>query len=370
MGAILSRFVRRTETMLNTHSRMMILLVAVALITFGLTLVANAWLSEPAGMDPDWMPPTAVSTITSTTTVLNKVSTVPAVTPLVVAVQQTFTPIPSATATPLPSPTAIPTATPTQTPAPDYTPTPLPTPTTAVWPTPFNEISRTVRVPILMYHYVSTPPEDADKYRIDLSVEPALLRQQLTYLAENGFTAIDLYDLSLAISNKRALPDKPIILTFDDGYIDNYENAYPLLEEFGFQGTFFVITDFVDQNHPAYMSWDMLRELHAAGHRIESHTLNHPDLSQMSREGMYGQIAGAQQAIAEQIGHTPRYLCYPGGRYDETTIEVLQELDLWGAVTTQGGRWHGFEDRYEWRRVRISYDTNMEDFIRAIEPSE
>lgn len=94
-----------------------------------------------------------------------------------------------------------------------------------------------------MYHYVSTPPDDADIYRRDLSTEPEMFRQQMAYLAENGFTPIDFYDLSLAIVNKSTLPDKPVILTFDDGYLDNYQNAFPVLQEYGFTGTFFIITD-------------------------------------------------------------------------------------------------------------------------------
>lgn len=349
--------------MFNIQSRVIILLFGLVGIVLAVMLAVSMWLNDTNHLEAEWVSPTAVSPTEQAQPVL-ALNTVPAVTPLALAAQQTFTPIPAATATTLPSPTAVPTATPTETPTPDYSPTP------PIWPTPINDISRTVRVPILMYHYVSTPPEDANNYRIDLSIEPDALREQFVYLAENGFTSISLYDLSLAIANKKALPEKPIILTFDDGYLDNYENAYPLLEEFGFTGTFFIITDFADQNNPNHMSWDMLRELFAAGHSIENHTLSHPDLSQMTRDGMYGQIERSQRAIADQIGHTPQYLCYPAGRYNETTIEVLQELDLWGAVTTRGGVWHGFDDRYEWRRVRISYNMTLADFARAIEPTE
>lgn len=353
----------------NMQARMIGLLFVGVAVVLSLLLAGSVWLNGANRLEAEWVSPTAVgTTATIETTTLPSIDSI--LTPIVIAAQPSFTPIPTASPTPLPSPTPIPTATPVPTETPSPTPTPDYSPTPPVWPTPFNDISRTVRVPILMYHYVSTPPEDANNYRIDLSVEPDALREQLTYLAENGFTSISLYDLSLAITNKKALPEKPIILTFDDGYLDNYENAYPLLEEFGFTATFFVITDFVDQNNPNHMSWDMLRELFAAGHSIENHTLNHPDLAQLTRDGMYGQIARSQQVIAEQIGHTPRYLCYPAGRYNETTIEVLEELDLWGAVTTRGGMWHGFDDRYEWRRVRVSYDTSLADFARAVEPTE
>src|SRR5690606_25622232 len=81
-------------------------------------------------------------------------------------------------------------------------------------PTPANGLTATVNVPILMYHYISAPPEDAAKYREDLSVTPQAFREQLQYLADNGYTTIDLYDLILAVTRQQALPPKPVILTF------------------------------------------------------------------------------------------------------------------------------------------------------------
>ncbi|MCA9875826.1 MAG: polysaccharide deacetylase family protein, partial [Anaerolineales bacterium] len=207
--------------------------------------------------------------------------------------------------TPTPEPTIVPTA--TNSLAIPGLPEPL--------PTPHGVYSWTLQVPVLMYHYVSTPPADADIYRTDLSTEPEMFRQQMAFLAENGYTTIDLYDLSLAIVNKLTLPDKPIILTFDDGYLDNYENAFPILQEFGFTGTFFIITDFVDQQLPGYVTWEMLQEMAAAGMRIESHSKNHPDLTGKDRDFLIWQMLGSQETLAAHLGYTPRYFCYPSGRY-------------------------------------------------------
>lgn len=288
-------------------------------------------------------------------------------------------PVATATAV-LPTPVlSIPTptlqASPTAVPPTEVAVEPLPSPTAASitipgppepLPTPAGAYSWTLQVPILMYHYISTPPVDADIYRTDLSTEPDMFRQQLAYLAENGYTTIDFYDLSLAIVNKFTLPDKPIILTFDDGYLDNYENAFPILQEFGFTGTFFIITDFVDQQLPGYVTWDMVQEMAAAGMRIESHSKNHPDLTGQDRDFLIWQILGSQETLAAHLGYTPRYFCYPSGRYDETTMALLQELGYWGAVTTQGGKWHGFEDRFEWSRQRIRYDTPLAEFADLV----
>ncbi|RMG98577.1 MAG: polysaccharide deacetylase family protein, partial [Chloroflexi bacterium] len=237
-------------------------------------------------------------------------------------------------------------------------------------PTPIGPYSWTLKVPILMYHYISVPPADADIYRYDLSVEPDNFRAQMAYLAENGYTTIDLYDLSLAITNKKELPPKPVILTFDDGYRDNYENAFPVLQEFGLKGTFFVVTEFVDRGLEAYMTWPMLEEMAAAGQRIEPHSKTHADLRNRDRDFLIWEILGSQETIAAHIGYTPRYFAYPGGRYDDAVIQILRELDYWGAVTTISGKWHGFADRYEWTRLRVRHDTTLAEFADLIDPGD
>jgi peptidoglycan/xylan/chitin deacetylase (PgdA/CDA1 family) len=281
----------------------------------------------------------------------------------------TATPTNTPTNTPTPTPTNTATAVPpTITPNPDWTATPtIPPPPL---PTPQGGYSWTLKVPILMYHYISIPPEDADVYRVDLSVEPDTFLEQMTYLAENGYTTIDLYDLSRAITNKQELPEKPVILTFDDGYLDNYHNAFPILQAFGFKGTFFIVTEFIDMGREGYLTWEMVTEMAAAGNRFEPHSRTHPDLTGQEKEILIWQTLGPQETIAHHVGYTPRYFGYPSGRYDATVIGVLQALDFWGAVTTVGGKWHGFDDRYEWSRLRIRHNTPLVEFIDLVDPGD
>ena len=290
---------------------------------------------------------------------------------------------------PSPAPTLLPPASPTPAPTGDLAllsgndavlatqtaaarpPTPpvhiTPEAAAAPLPTPMGTYSWTLKVPILMYHYISQPPADADVYRVDLSVTPDNFRQQLAWLRDNGYTGIDYYELSLAITGQTELPEKPVLLTFDDGYLDNYTAAFPLLQEYGYKATFFIVTDFVDMGREGYMTWPMLEELSRAGHRIESHSRTHPDLRDKERDGLIWEILGSQQTIAAHIGHTPRYLCYPGGDYNEETIQMLRELDFWGAVTTRNDTWHGFNERFEWGRLRIRNDTTLQEFANVLD---
>lgn len=217
-----------------------------------------------------------------------------------------------------------------------------------------------------MYHYISLPPEDADIYRTDLSVTPDNFRAQMQYLADNGHTPIDFYTFSRAITNHELLPPKPVILTFDDGYLDNYEIAYPILQQFGFVGTFFIPTEFIDNNRAGYMTWPMIEEMAANGHRFEPHSRTHPDLRARNDDYLIWEILGPQETLAFHIGYTPRYFSYPSGRYDENVLTMMRRLDFWGAVTTAGGDELGFANRFTWPRLRVRYNTPLPEFADLV----
>lgn len=218
-----------------------------------------------------------------------------------------------------------------------------------------------------MYHYISEPPADADKYRIDLSVAPDDFREQMAYLAENGYSTITFEDLSRAIADKQDLPDKPVIITIDDGYRDNYENGFPIMQEYGITATIFLVTDPIDQGNPNYMTWAMVEEMAAAGIQFGPHSKNHPDLRGYGRDALIWQIQGSRETVAAHVGEMPLYFAYPGGTYDENTVAILHELGFWGAVTTMGGKWHGFDDRFEWTRLRVHNYTVLPEFIDLVD---
>ncbi len=218
---------------------------------------------------------------------------------------------------------------------------------------------RDIRLPILMYHYISTLPADADKYRINLSVEPAMFRQHLQYLKDNGYTAVSLYDLDNALMYGTPLPQKPVILTFDDGYSDHYVTAFPLLKEFGMTGTFFIITDTADHSSVGYMTWEQISEMAAAGMSMESHTKTHADLRGRSYDFLVYEILGSLESVSAHTGRTGRMFCYPIGHYDDQTLAVLGATDVLRAVTTEFGVWHTSDNHLEMPRVRISNDTGV-----------
>lgn len=218
---------------------------------------------------------------------------------------------------------------------------------------------RRIRVPILMYHYISEPPPDADVYRIDLSVPPGLFREHLAYLRDAGYTSIRLEDLYAALQTGAVLPEKPVVLTFDDGYEDSYTNAWPLLREFGFTGTFFVMTSGPDHLNPGYLTPAQIGEMAAGGMRMESHTRDHPDLRGRDGDFLVYQLLGAQESLAAWTGRTPLQFAYPAGEYDEAVLAMLRSLNVQTAVTTRQGALHTTSAPLELPRLRIRNTTDV-----------
>ena len=257
------------------------------------------------------------------------------------------------------SPAAAPTPQPT---SPPIDPPPLPT----LEPTPDGEV-RTAHVPVLMYHYLSVPPADADIYRQDLSVAPDLFAQHLDAIQAAGYTTITPYQLVANLTQGAPLPDKPVMLTFDDGYRDNYENAFPLLRERGMTATFFVVSDFIDKELPAYLTWDMVREMLSGGMSIESHGRNHVSLKDKDTDYLVWQALGSLETIQYELGVRPRFVAYPAGDYDQATIDVFKSAGYWGGFVTAQGATHSSDDLFRLHRVRVRGTTTPDDLIRLLE---
>lgn len=278
----------------------------------------------------------------------------------------TLTPTPTATSTS----TVLPTATPTATPLPTFTPTPTMTPTPTLIPTPtptFPPPPESVDVPILMYHYVGDLPPDADALRYGLTVLAADFVRQMEYLADAGYQTITLSELYRHLAEGYPLPPKPIVLTFDDGYVDAYDFVFPVLRQYGFVGTFFVLATPAHYGAPNYLGWDQMAEMARAGMDIEGHGRDHVDMRNRSYDFLVYQLLGIKEAIEYHTGQTVRFFCYPSGQYDEDVIAVLRSAGYWGAVTTEYGRTHTLDGMFTMSRIRINGGVSLETFIDQVE---
>ncbi len=236
--------------------------------------------------------------------------------------------------------------------------TPIPTPV----PLPVQ-----AQVPILMYHYVSELPPNADYLRRDLTLAPEKFKAQLQYLADAGYHTITLTDLYLHLKQGYPLPEKPVALTFDDGYRDAYEVVFPLLLDYGFTGTFFVLATPAHFESPDYLTWAQMNEMADAGMEMQSHGRDHVDLRNRSYDYLIYQTVGIQEALQYHTGRLPRFFCYPSGQYDADVIGVLESVGYWGAVTTAWGKTHTQDNLFEMPRVRIRGSDTLESFIDKLE---
>ena len=223
------------------------------------------------------------------------------------------------------------------------------------------------RVPIFMYHYVSELPPNPDVYRRDLTLAPEKFEAQLQHLANEGYHTITLSDLYLHLKQGYPLPEKPVALTFDDGYRDAYEVVFPLLLEYGFTGTFFVLATPAHFESSDYLTWAQMKEMADAGMEIQSHGRDHADLRGRSYDYLVYQTVGIQEAIQYHTGQLPRFFCYPSGQYDADVIAVLESAGYWGAVTTAWGKTHTQDNLFEMPRVRIRGSDTLESFIDKLE---
>ena len=293
------------------------------------------------------------------------------------AVDLTFTPF-----VPSPTPTRLSTATPTAEPTLTLTPlaagatqpviepqdAPTATPRPAYVATPDAEaLQRGLMVPILTYHYVEPWPGDGNLLREGLTVRPEDFAAQMTYLAEHGFTTIGLYELTDALATGRPLPEKSVIITFDDGYAGLYDYAVPVMRSLNQTATVFVITEFVDQDRPEYLSWPVLKYMWEMGWSVEPHTKTHIGLEGLSYNRQLYEMLGSIETVEANIGERPRFFNYPSGSYDQTTLDLAPQLGLWGGVTTRGGWYHRYDDRYTLTRLRVTGYTDLLHFIQMVE---
>lgn len=208
-----------------------------------------------------------------------------------------------------------------------------------------NYNNKNIKIPILMYHSINdNDPENKMVLPINM------FKEQMLWLKENDFNTLTLDEAMIALEND-SIPENPVVITFDDGYIDNYENAFPILKENNIKATFFIITTFVDNGY--YMSSDMLKEMQNTGMEIENHTVDHVRLSLLSRENIYNEIKSAQEFLRDNIGASGDYLAYPFGWYSNKVINIANELNIKAAVTIHKGKISFKSNRYKLKRIEI-----------------
>lgn len=223
----------------------------------------------------------------------------------------------------------------------------------------------TGRAVILMYHNVGKPRENAALR--SLYVSPRMFKFQMRYLKTAGFKVVPLTEIATFVRNG-GTGDRLVALTFDDGYRDFYENAFPVLKEYNFPSTVFLVSDLVgkenlwdsagDKAREPLMDWDEILRLNKNGVAFGSHTRSHPFLSKLSVPQIEDEVSSSKSRIEERLQIPVESFCYPYGDYDDRVVAAVGKAGYTAAVTIRRGLVRRNDNPLELRRSFIRRGTH------------
>lgn len=234
-----------------------------------------------------------------------------------------------------------------------------------------------IRVPILMYHSISDRPNAETR---PLAVRPSAFAEQLSYLKENGFTPLTVADLvaSLHRNNGRSIPERPIVVTFDDGYADFHSEALPVLERHDFPATVFLTSGWVsDAGKDAagrpldvMLSWSQAREAASCGVEIGGHSHSHPQLDQLPDDRLRQELRRNKALLEDKIGALVSTMAYPYGYSSVRVRREVRRAGYWAACAVNNAIAADRHDVLALPRLTVTDGTSMKMFGRAVEGSQ
>ena len=265
------------------------------------------------------------------------------------------TPFSIPSTTPLP-PTVTVTLQPASTSTETFTPQPSSTPTEA-W---IVQGPGDITVPIILYHRIDISPIDSRYY-----VTPEKFEEQMKLLHDWGYTSITAAMLIEAITKGAELPPRPFLLTIDDGNLDNYTNAFPIMQKYGFTGVLYLVGNYIGAKD--YMTVDQILEMHNAGWEVGSHSMNHLDLTKLEPDAMRYEIVESRETLEEELGVPVLTFAYPFGLFNDAAVDYIKFAGYIGAMGASGyspsqGEWN----LYNLQRAEIKGNEDAKTFTRFL----
>lgn len=215
-----------------------------------------------------------------------------------------------------------------------------------------------IGVPILYYHSVLPDAEVTTPNEVTIS--PEKLREELMLVKELGYTTLTMSEFTAYINDNQPIPEKSILITFDDGYTDNYAHAFPILKELNMKATIFMIASQVDSGY--YMSAAQLREMSDYGIDIESHTDNHVYLDTLSYDQQLKELKDSKEKLEKILGKEVTSIAYPYGNYNEDTKKAAIAAGYTFGFTTNKGLAKRINNKVELNRIYVSSNYSLELF--------
>lgn len=260
---------------------------------------------------------------------------------------------------PAPSPTALTAASATATAPATVAPTAASSPAAVIPP------AQRGYVPILSYHHVRDwEPADREQDRPYI-MPPAKLEAELRYLREQGYQSVSTAQVYAYYAEGKPLPPKPILLSFDDSYASQYTNAVPLLKQYGFSATFFIMT--VPLDKPNFMSKAQLRELDREGFDIQAHTWDHQNVTKLKTPAEWQrQLVEPKKELETILGHPVPFFAYPFGAYDAASAAKVKETGYLAAFALSDVLDPAAEPLFAIKRFIANAYWTQAQFVRVI----
>jgi peptidoglycan/xylan/chitin deacetylase (PgdA/CDA1 family) len=223
-----------------------------------------------------------------------------------------------------------------------------------------------LRVPILVYHNIEPWPRGRPTAALDLTMRPEAFAAQMQYLADHRIPVVSMSALLDALEGKVTLPPKAVVITFDDGRVNQYQNALPVLQRLRFPAMFFPFVHAMDRN-PRYFTWAQFREMMAAGMSIGSHGVLHVRVDRVVGPALHTEVTGSRSTLREKLGDkATEFYSYPFGALAAAGDSAVRAAGYRAARAYGGGSWNSLATR--WRLRSVPMTESMKAFIATVDP--
>lgn len=225
-----------------------------------------------------------------------------------------------------------------------------------LWQISLSSATADRQIPVLLYHRVGQTVDP-------LTVTPERFERDLRLLKNAGYSTISLQQLQNFLADRNTeLPANPLVITFDDGYRDNYENAFPLLSKYQMEAAFFIIAGMLGQ-HDRVSAAD-IREMMDAGMTIGSHTVTHRPLGELQAREIREELYRSRRMLEDAVGVSISSIAYPRGSYSDDILEMVDDFGYASGFTTLNGRCSKASHPFALQRIPVfAYDRNVVDLI-------
>jgi len=220
-------------------------------------------------------------------------------------------------------------------------------------------------IPILMYHGINDKSNRYSFSKIDsvYSITEELFEEQMSFISNNNFTVLSIHDLISLKEKNKDIPDKSLVITFDDGHESNYTVGYPILKKFKFPADIFITTNYIDKKN--YLKKHQIIAMHNERFSIHSHMVDHKYFPNLPYEEKNYQLSKSKEILENIIKGEVNYVSLPGGRLDNSLTKMLEKNGYKGACTSIPG-YNKVFNSYLIQRIPVKKNLNIQEFKKII----